>query len=121
MVFGSCRLIASSAQPVDRFAPASTLAQVLPPSVVRYTPCSSLSSHRCPVAHTRTRLPSVGSTRIFAMCSLSLSPMLVQFSPPSVDRYTPSPTETLLRVQASPVPTQTVFGFDGSIVTAPID
>ena len=33
----------------------------------------------------------------------------------------PSPIETELRVQASPVPTQTVFGFDGSIATAPID
>src|SRR6266403_2075879 len=29
--------------------------------------------------------------------------------------------ETLLRVQDSPVPTQTVFGFDGSIATAPMD
>ncbi len=33
----------------------------------------------------------------------------------------PSPIETLLRVQDSPVPTQTTFGFFGSIVTAPID
>src|SRR5215470_15500478 len=33
----------------------------------------------------------------------------------------PSPTETELRVQPSPVPTQIVFGFDGSIVIAPID
>src|SRR5947209_3667200 len=33
----------------------------------------------------------------------------------------PSPIEALLRVQASPVPTHTVFGFFGSIVTAPID
>src|SRR3984957_18368290 len=32
-----------------------------------------------------------------------------------------SPTETLLRSQASPVPTQTVFEFEGSIATAPID
>src|SRR6266853_3378097 len=29
--------------------------------------------------------------------------------------------ETLLRVQDSPVPTQTVFAFDGSIATAPMD
>src|SRR5258708_9574788 len=55
------------------------------------------------------------------MCSLSLSPTLVQFSPPSVDLYTPSPTDTLFRVQASPLPTQTIFEFDGSIATAPID
>src|SRR5580700_2508634 len=55
------------------------------------------------------------------MCSLSFRPTLVQFSPESVDLYTPSPTDTLLRVQASPVPTQTVFEFEGSIATAPID
>src|ERR1039458_4190182 len=33
----------------------------------------------------------------------------------------PSPTETLLRVQASPLPTHTIFGLEGSMVTAPID
>src|SRR5262245_58598370 len=33
----------------------------------------------------------------------------------------PSPTETLLRVQDSPVPTQTVLGFARSTATAPID
>src|SRR5271170_6280091 len=33
----------------------------------------------------------------------------------------PSPTETLLRTQDSPVPTHTTFGFVGSMVTAPID
>src|SRR6267142_7089363 len=33
----------------------------------------------------------------------------------------PSPTETLFRVQDSPVPTQTVFGAWGSIAMAPID
>src|SRR5580658_9558648 len=55
------------------------------------------------------------------MCSLSFRPTFVQFSPPSVDLYTPSPTDTLLRVQPSPEPTQTVFEFDGSIATAPID
>src|ERR1041385_7463650 len=38
-----------------------------------------------------------------------------------MDLYTPSPIDTLLRVQASPVPTQITFGFFGSIVTAPID
>src|SRR5262249_27375306 len=43
------------------------------------------------------------------------------FSPPSVDLKMPLPTETLLRVQLSPVPTHTMSGFDRSIVTAPID
>src|ERR1039457_5735433 len=33
----------------------------------------------------------------------------------------PSPTETLLRVQDSPLPTHTICGLDGSMVTAPID
>ena len=33
----------------------------------------------------------------------------------------PSPIEVLLRVQASPVPTQIVFGDCGSIVIAPMD
>src|SRR5215813_11866675 len=33
----------------------------------------------------------------------------------------PLPTDTLLRVQASPVPTQTFFTLDGSIAMAPID
>src|SRR4051794_24672054 len=33
----------------------------------------------------------------------------------------PSPTDTELRVHASPVPTHTVLGFVGSIVIAPID
>ena len=33
----------------------------------------------------------------------------------------PSPMETLFRIQASPVPTQTILEFEGSIATAPID
>src|SRR3989442_9463343 len=33
----------------------------------------------------------------------------------------PSPSETLLRVHDSPVPTHTTFGLVGSIVTAPMD
>src|ERR1700730_10213818 len=121
MVFGSCLLRAIMAQPLEALAPARTFFQVLPPSLVWKTPRSSLSSHRCPRAQTSTSLLSPGFTRILTMCSLSLRPMLVQFSPPSVDLYTPSPTETLLRVQASPLPTQTVFEFDGSTATAPID
>src|ERR1022692_3459257 len=121
MVFGSFWLRAIMAQPLEPFAPARTFFQVLPPSVVWKTPRSSLSSHRCPVAQTSTSLLSVGFTRIFAICSLSFSPTFVQFSPPSIDLYTPSPTDTLLRVHASPLPTQTIFEFEGSIATAPID
>src|SRR5579864_1243863 len=33
----------------------------------------------------------------------------------------PSPTETLFRVQLSPVPTQTILWLEGSMVTAPMD
>src|SRR6476659_3847131 len=55
------------------------------------------------------------------MCSESLRPTFFQFSPPSVDLYTPLPMETLFLVQASPVPTQTVLWLEGSMVTAPID
>ena len=33
----------------------------------------------------------------------------------------PLPMDVLLRVHASPVPTQTVFGFFGSMAMAPID
>src|SRR5580658_8878234 len=33
----------------------------------------------------------------------------------------PSPMETLLRTQLSPVPTHTIFGLEGSMVAAPID
>src|SRR5215475_6296707 len=73
------------------------------------------------MAQTRTSLPSPGFTRILAMCSVSFSPTFDQFSPPSVDLYTPSPTDTLLRNQPSPVPTQTIFEFDGSMATAPMD
>src|SRR6266446_4899408 len=44
-----------------------------------------------------------------------------QVLPPSVDLYTPSPTETLFRTHDSPVPTQTILEFVGSMATAPID
>src|ERR1700722_1345592 len=113
--------MASRPHPEEPFVPARTLFHDLPPSFVLKTPRSSLSSHRCPVAQTSTFLPSVGSIKILAMCSLSFRPTLIQFSPPSVDLYTPSPTDTLLRTHDSPVPTQTVFVLEGSIATAPID
>src|SRR5690349_22103233 len=82
---GACADMASIEQPVERFAPASTLFHVLPPSVLRKTPPVSESFQRWPVAHASTLLLLRGSTRILAMCSESLRPTLVQFSPPSVD------------------------------------
>src|SRR5215470_2514759 len=48
-------------------------------------------------------------------------PMCVQVSPPSVDLYTLSPIDAELRVHDSPVPTQIVFPFDGSMAIAPMD
>src|SRR5947207_3317014 len=41
--------------------------------------------------------------------------------PPSVDIKTPRPPEMSLRMLASPVPTQTMFGFDGASAIAPME
>src|SRR5206468_9317303 len=49
-------------QPVDAVAPLRTLAHVLPPSLVLYTPRSALSLHSLPGTHTYTVLASFGST-----------------------------------------------------------
>ena len=50
------------------------------------------------------------------------NPTFVQLLPPSVDLNKPSPTETELRVQISPVPTQIISsGFLGSNFTTPMD
>src|ERR1700723_2829311 len=73
------------------------------------------------MAQDSTSLLSPGLIRILAMCSLSWRPTLIQFSPPSIDLETTSPTETLLRTHDSPVPTQTFLGFEGSTATAPMD
>src|ERR1700686_623881 len=120
-VFGACGDMASIPQPVEPLAPARTFFQVLPPSDVLKTPRSSLSFQTWPVAQARMLLLSWGSMRILAMCSESFKPMLVQFSPPSVDLYMPSPIETLFLVHASPEPTQTILEFEGSMATDPID
>ena len=49
------------------------------------------------------------------------SPVWVQFSPASVERYTPLPSETLLRMWASPVPTHTTFGSAVDTAIAPTE
>ena len=41
--------------------------------------------------------------------------------PPSSDRYTPSPYDTLRWLLFSPVPTQTTLGFFASITTVPME
>src|SRR5579864_5668010 len=46
--------------------------------------------------------------------------MNFQPRPPSSDRYTPSPQYVLCRLLASPVPSQTTFGFPRATATAPI-
>ena len=52
---------------------------------------------------------------------MASSPVWVQVSPPSVERYTPLPSETLLRMWASPVPAQTTCGSAGETARAPIE
>ena len=46
-----------------------------------------------------------GSTRICAICCVSLSPIGCQLAPPSVDRNMPMPCAMSERMSASPVPT----------------
>jgi hypothetical protein len=55
------------------------------------------------------------------MRSDSGRPMFSQVAPESKDLKMPAPTETELRVHASPVPTQTVLGRLGSRAMAPMD
>ena len=86
MVVGFCGLMDSMPQPVDGFAPRQHFAPGL--AAVGGLVDAALDRYRSkewPVAHASTVLPSLGSTRIFAMCSESFSPTFVQFSPPSVD------------------------------------
>src|SRR5439155_26389945 len=82
-VFGVCGSIDIIEHPVDALAPWRTLVHVLPPSVVLYTPRSSLSLQSLPGTPTYTVFDSVGSTRILAMRSDSGRPRLLQLSPPS--------------------------------------
>ena len=53
--------------------------------------------------------------------SRRLEPVCVQVAPASVERYTPFPSETLLRMCASPVPAHTTFGSAVETATAPTD
>src|SRR3954463_1771477 len=58
---------------------------------------------------------------ILPMCSDALRPTFCQVRPPSTDLYTPSPYPTLRWLLFSPVPTQTTWGFLGSITTTPME
>ena len=55
-----------------------------------------------------------------AMWCESLSPMLRQLTPPSVDLNTPIPAWELRALALSPVPTQTMSLSDGATVTSPM-
>ncbi len=52
---------------------------------------------------------------------VSVNPMFFQVLPPSADLYTPSPMVTLFRQVASPVPTQTISGWDGETAMSPTE
>src|SRR4029079_9949897 len=97
----------------------NALVQVLPPSRVTYRPRSPPSFHNGPCAATQTTFESRGSIAIVEMCSEVFSPMLCQVVPPSSDLYTPSPYCTARCELFSPLPTQIVNGFFGSIVPLP--
>src|SRR5580700_1921707 len=102
--------IARPEQPVDRFAPFSTSAQLLPPSTVLYRPRSGESDHSLPGTHAYTTSLLAGWTMIRLTRSDSGSPMYAHVSPLSPDRQTPFPIDTELRIQLSPLPTHTTFG-----------
>jgi hypothetical protein len=52
------------------------------------------------------------------MCRVSARPRWRQLSPPSSERYTPSPCEALPRTLVSPMPTYSTFGSLSAIASA---
>src|SRR5437899_13084916 len=66
-------------------------------------------------------LESFGSMAMRPMCSEVFKPTFFHVLPPSSERYSPLPYETLRWLLFSPVPTQTVSGFFGSSAMAPIE
>src|SRR5262245_35887484 len=119
-VLGSAGSIARSTQPVSASS-ASECRHVLPPSLVAKTPRSLLAPHSRPTAATYAVSGSVGWTTIRPMWCVAASPQCAHVLPPSPERKTPLPHDTLLRGLASPAPTHTTSGFDGATATAPID
>src|SRR5262245_525602 len=63
----------------------------------------------------------VGWTITRPMVPVSVRPMCVQVLPASVDLYIPVPGRLARKMLSSPVPTYTMFGFDGATATSPID
>ena len=117
---GLCGSSVSPEQPVFS-STNSTRVQVLPPSIVRYTPRSCCGPVARPSAHTYTMSALVGLTRIRPMRPVWSSPMCCQVMPASVDLYTPSPITSASRMaHASPVPAHTMFGLDDATASAPM-
>src|SRR5207237_7175619 len=94
---------------------------VLPSSLLLNKPRSPPSLHCLPIAATYAVSGFLGSTTTRAMVRLSFNPTFCHVSPPSVDRYTPSPQSDEFRSLASPVPTQTTSELDGATAIAPIE
>src|SRR5216684_3599834 len=82
-------------------------------------PRSGLGPQAWPRAATYTRSGLVGWIATWLMCRVASRPRLRQLRPPSSERYTPSPWETLLRMHASPVPAYTTSGCELETATAP--
>src|SRR5262245_4068637 len=99
----------------------STCFQVVPPSVVLYTPRSPPGPQSDPVAATRTVLLSSGSITMRAIARELGRPMFFHDVPPSVDFHTPPPQEELWRLFDSPEPTHTRSGLRCDMVTSPIE
>src|SRR6185437_12358280 len=118
---GFFKSMLSPEQPVERFPPFNTSDHDVPPSVVLYRPRSGESLHSLPATHAYAVSPLRGSTARRATCSELGRPRYFQVSPPSLVLYTPLPIETELRIHDSPVPTQTLSWWLGSIAIAPID
>src|SRR5206468_8927063 len=83
----------------------STLANVRPPSVERYTPRSAFGPYGWPRAATKRRSGLAGSTSTYAIICVSSRPKCVQVRPVSLDRYMPLPVARSGRMMPAPVPT----------------
>src|SRR5437588_6980222 len=70
---------------------------------------------------TYTRFGSRGWTRTFEMWRVSARPRCHQVLPASVERYTPSPCDTLPRIQLSPMPTYRTLGSAAAQAMAPTE
>ena len=83
-MFGSVADITSSFAPVSS-STVSTCFQLLPPSVVLYTPRSPPGPNNGPVAATNTTSLLVGCMTIRLMCFDCGNPIIANVLPPSVD------------------------------------